>query len=147
MEYIPVRRAGHSRYSTPSPVGGGYSIISPIFPIKSRCTTHLTCSETNCVVPAASSHLPKKISPRNGFNGFFSLPNFSFLLLYCCLRVLRNHLSTSRARFSGFGSDAGATNSDGCSVQYAEYSTSEVVDRMNGGAVMEDRSPLKEAID
>lgn len=82
-----------------------------------RNSTYLTCSETNCVVPAASSHLPRKSSPRNGFNGFFSLPSFSFLLLYCCLRVLRNHLSTSRARLAGSGSDAGATNSDGCSVQ------------------------------
>jgi len=37
----------------------------------------LTCSETKCVVPDSSSHFPRKSSPRNGFNGFFSLPNFS----------------------------------------------------------------------
>ena len=36
---------------------------------------------------------------------------------------------------------------DGCSVQYAENSVREVVPRMNGGAVKDERSPLKDAID
>jgi hypothetical protein len=35
----------------------------------------------------------------------------------------------------------------GCSHQYAEYSVREVVERMNGGAVREERSPLKDAMD
>lgn len=84
-----------------------------------RSITHLTCSLTNCVVPVSdsSSHLPKNSSPRNGFRGFFSLPSFSLLLEYCCLSVLRNHLRTRSARFSGSGSRAGATKRDGCSVQ------------------------------
>ena len=110
-------------------------------------TTYLTCSDTNCVVPAASSHLPRNSSPRKGFNGFFSDPNLSFLLLYDCFNVLRNHFKTSRARFAGSCSEAGATKMDGCSVQYAENSVREVVPRMNGGAVTDERSPLKDAID
>ena len=36
---------------------------------------------------------------------------------------------------------------DGCSVQYAENSVRDVVPRMNGGAVKDERSPLKDAID
>ena len=36
---------------------------------------------------------------------------------------------------------------DGCSVQYAENSVREVVPRINGGAVKDERSPLKDAID
>ena len=36
---------------------------------------------------------------------------------------------------------------DGCSVQYAENSVREVVPRMKGGAVKDERSPLKDAID
>ena len=36
---------------------------------------------------------------------------------------------------------------DGCSVQYAENSVRDVVPKMNGGAVMDERSPLKDAID
>jgi hypothetical protein len=36
---------------------------------------------------------------------------------------------------------------DGISDQYAENSVSEVVDRMKAGAVRDERSPLKEAID
>jgi hypothetical protein len=61
--------------------------------------------------------------------------------------VLRNHFSTSSARFAGSGSAAGATKRDGCSAQYDEYSVSDVDDRMNGGAVRDDRSPEKDAID
>ena len=110
-------------------------------------TAYLTCSDTNCVVPAASSHFPRNSSPRNGFNGFFSDPNLSFRLLYDCFSVVRNHLSTSKARFAGSGSEAGATKIDGCSVQYAENSVRDVVPRMNGGAVKDERSPLNEAID
>lgn len=41
----------------------------------------------------------------------------------------------------------GAINKSGCSAQYCEYSTSEVGDKMNGGAVNEDKSPLNDAID
>jgi hypothetical protein len=38
-------------------------------------------------------------------------------------------------------------NSDWFSAQYAENSTSDCVERMKAGAVNEERSPLKEAID
>jgi hypothetical protein len=68
-------------------------------------------------VPDASSHFPRKSSPRNGFNGFFSLPSFSFLEEYDDFSDERNHLSTRRALFAGSGSCAGATKIDGCSVQ------------------------------
>lgn len=61
--------------------------------------------------------------------------------------MLRNHFRTSNDRLAGSGSRAGATKREGCSFQYAENSVSEVVPRMKGGAVMEERSPLKEAID
>lgn len=40
-----------------------------------------------------------------------------------------------------------ATNKSGCSAQYWEYSTSDVGDNIKGGAVNEDKSPLKDAID
>jgi hypothetical protein len=108
---------------------------------------YLTCSLISCVSPAASSHLPRNSSPRKGFRGFFSLPSFSLRLAYCCLSVLRNHFNTSNMRFAGSFSAAGATNTEGCSVQYEENSTRDVVERMKAGAVMDDRSPLKEAID
>ena len=36
---------------------------------------------------------------------------------------------------------------EGCSVQYAENSVRDVVPRMNGGAVKDERSPLKDAMD
>lgn len=61
--------------------------------------------------------------------------------------MLKNHFRTSNERLVGSGSEAGATNMDGCSVQYAENSVRDVVPRMKGGAVMEERSPLKDAID
>jgi len=107
-----------------------------------------TCSETKCVVPASSWYFPRNISPKNGFNGFslFFFP-FSSFVLCCCLRVLRNHFNTSNARFSGSGSLAGATKSDGCSAQYAENSVTLWGDRRKGGAVKEDKSPLNVAID
>ena len=108
---------------------------------------YLTCSDTSCVVPQPSSHFAKNSSPRNGLSGFFSEPSFSFLLLYCCFRVLKNHLRTSRARLAGSFSDAGATKSEGCSLQYEENSVKDVVLRMKGGAVRDERSPLNEAID
>jgi hypothetical protein len=41
----------------------------------------------------------------------------------------------------------GATKSGVFSVQYAENSTSDWVLRINAGAVREERSPLKEAMD
>lgn len=99
------------------------------------------------VIPAASCQYPKNSSPRKGLSGFFSLPSLSFLLLYCCFNVLRNHFSTSKARLAGSFSEAGATKIVGCSAQYVENSVSDVVDRMKGGAVREERSPLKDAID
>lgn len=78
---------------------------------------YLTCSDTSWVVPASSSHRPRKSSPRKGFRGFFSDPNLSLLLLYCCFKVLKNHFKTNNARFAGSGSEAGATKIEGCSVQ------------------------------
>jgi hypothetical protein len=51
------------------------------------------------------------------------------------------------ARFAGSFSAAGATNTEGCSAQYEENSTKDVDDRMKGGAVMEARSPLNDAMD
>ncbi len=108
---------------------------------------YLTCSLINSVVPASSSHLPRNSSPRNGFRGFFSLPYCSLRLAYCCLSVDRNHFSTRRARFPGSPSFAGAANSDGCSHQYELNSVRLVLERMNGGAVRLERSPLKDAMD
>ena len=61
--------------------------------------------------------------------------------------MLRNHFSTNRALFAGSFSAAGATKIDGCSAQYDENSVRDMVPRMNGGAVSEERSPLKEVID
>lgn len=61
--------------------------------------------------------------------------------------MVRNHLSTRSALLSGSFSAAGATKIDGCSAQYAENSTSEVEERMKGGAVSDERSPEKDAID
>lgn len=78
---------------------------------------HLTCSLMSSVVPASSSHLPRNSSPKKGFRGFFSFPYFSLRVAYCCLRVLRNHLSTSIARFWGSASLAGAAKMAGCSHQ------------------------------
>ena len=89
-------------------------------------------------------HVARKSSPRKGFRGFFSLPSFSFLLLYCSFNVLRNHFSTSTARRSGSGSAAGAVSSEGSETQLAEYSVREVSLRMKGGAVREERSPEKD---
>lgn len=71
----------------------------------------------------------------------------SLLLLYCCFKVDRNHFKTRSARLAGSCSEAGATKMEGCSVQYAENSVNEVVPSMKGGAVSDDRSPLKDAID
>ena len=50
-------------------------------------------------------------------------------------------------RFCLSCSEAGATKTEGISAQYAENSVSEVVDKMKAGAVRDERSPLKEAID
>lgn len=108
---------------------------------------YLTCSLTSWVVPAWSSHLPKKSSPRKGLSGFFSLPSFSDRLAYCCFNVLKNHFSTSMARLAGSCSAAGATKTEGCSVQYDENSVRDFVDRIKAGAVMVERSPLKDAMD
>jgi hypothetical protein len=86
-------------------------------------------------------------SPRNGFRGFFSFPNFSLRLAYCCFSVVKNHLRTSNARFLGSCSRAGATKMEGCSAQYDENSVNEVEERMKGGAVNDDKSPENDAID
>jgi hypothetical protein len=51
------------------------------------------------------------------------------------------------ARLAGSFSAAGATNTEGCSVQYDENSVRDLVERMKAGAVIVERSPLKEAID
>jgi hypothetical protein len=75
---------------------------------------------------------------------FFSDPRFSFRLLYCCLRVVINHLSTNTARFWGSFSLAGAVRMEGNETQYAEYSVREVELRIKGGAVREEMSPEKE---
>lgn len=50
-------------------------------------------------------------------------------------------------RFSGEGSCVGAMKRGVFSVQYAENSTRDCVERMKAGAVRDARSPLKEAID
>lgn len=59
---------------------------------------------------------------------------------------MRNHVRTSNALFEGRVSCVGAMKREGCSHQYAGYSASDVVDRINGGAVNEDKSPLNDAI-
>lgn len=143
--------------------------------------TNLTCSEINWVsptTPLSSFQTPRNNSPKKGFKGFFSEPlylsisfvilltamkhwarasgevySFSFLELYCCFSVDRNHLSTASALFSGFSSCAGATKISGCSpcissqhtatpatcnsgrrkpTQYPEYSVKLVTLNMNG---------------
>lgn len=99
------------------------------------------------MVPALSSHLPKNSSPRKGLSGFFSLPYCSLRLAYCCFSVVKNHFSTKSARFAASGSCAGAAKTEGCSHQYELNSVKLVDERMKGGAVRLERSPLKEAID
>jgi hypothetical protein len=99
------------------------------------------------VVPAESTHFPRNNSPKKGLRGFFSFPYFSLRLAYCCFNVVKNHFNTNKARFWGSFSLAGATKMDGCSPQYEENSTSDVEDRIKGGAVNEDRSPENDAID
>ena len=110
---------------------------------------YLTCSLTSSVVPVrpSSFHLARKSSPRNAFNGFLT-PSFSSRPAYCCcFKADRNHLSTSKARFRGFSSAAGATKMAGCSAQYAGYSTADLFARTKGGAVILERSPLIVAMD
>lgn len=55
-------------------------------------------------------------------------------------------MSTDNARLEASDSCEGATKREGCSAQYAGNSVNEVVDRMKGGAVKEERSPLNVAI-
>ena len=57
-----------------------------------------------------------------------------------------NHLSTASERSSGPGASAMAENNSGRSHQYAGNSVSEMGDRMNGGAVKDERSPEKDAM-
>jgi len=61
--------------------------------------------------------------------------------------VLKNHFNTLSARFWASSSCAGATKRAGYSAQYALYSVMDCGERRNGGAVREERSPLKVAID
>lgn len=110
-------------------------------------STNLTCSLMSSVVPAPSSHFPRNSSPRNGFSGFFSFPYCSLRLAYCCFNVVKNHFKTRSARFAGSDSLAGAAKTDGCSHQYELNSVRLVDERMKGGAVRLERSPLKDAID
>ena len=70
-----------------------------------------------------------------------------------------NHLVTAMILLSAIASTSsleasgvcckkfGSTNKSGCSAQYCEYSLKEVGDKMKGGAVKEDKSPLNSAID
>jgi hypothetical protein len=51
------------------------------------------------------------------------------------------------ARLAGSFSAAGATKTEGCSVQYDENSVRDFVERIKAGAVMVERSPLKDAMD
>lgn len=67
-----------------------------------------------------------------------------------CLRFLsedRNQRRTNRALFAGSGDADGATNKDGRSAQKAGSSTTDLVSRTKGGAVILDRSPLMDAMD
>lgn len=61
--------------------------------------------------------------------------------------MVKNHFSTRSARFAGSASLAGAAKIDGCSHQYELNSVKLVAERMKGGAVRLERSPLKDAID
>jgi len=63
------------------------------------------------------------------------------------LSVLINHLSTANDLSSSVFASAMAENKSGRSHQYAGNSVSEVGERMNGGAVSDERSPENDAID
>ena len=75
------------------------------------------------------------------------MPYCSLRLAYCCFSVVMNHLTTSSARLAGSFSLLGATKTEGCSHQYELNSVRLVEERMKGGAVSDERSPLKEAMD
>lgn len=80
----------------------------------------LTCSLTNFVVPGmlSSLHSAKNSSPKMAFSGFLT-PSSGLRPAYCCcFSALRNHFSTSNARFSGRSSSAGAQKIAGFSAQY-----------------------------
>lgn len=108
------------------------------------------------ITPLGSFQVPRNNSPRNGFNGFFSEPllvsvsvpsilfvqtilprhegiiySFSFLELYCCFSVDKNHFSTARALFCGSFSCAGATKISGCSAWV--FSTTLISAQVKGG--------------
>jgi len=110
-------------------------------------STDLTCSLINSVTPASSSHFPRNSSPKKGFRGFFSFPYCSLRLAYCCFKVVKNHLSTRSALLAGSDSLEGATKTEGCSHQYELNSVRLVGERIKGGAVRLERSPLNDAID
>lgn len=125
-----------------------------------------TCSERRMVSPRVGSeeiHLPTNTSPRKGFNGFFSDPIDSLREQYCERSVEMKYLVTAITR-RRVGSDVNeapvadesiesllillaATNKSGCSPQYCENSHNDVLDKIKGGAVNDDKSPLNEAID
>lgn len=100
-------------------------------------------------------HFPTNTSPKNGFKGFFSDPMDSLREQYCDFKVEINHLTTANIRnnsggvpsLSGSVMKEGSKNKSGCSAQYSEYSVNETGERMNGGAVKDERSPLNDEID
>lgn len=55
-----------------------------------------TCSATSSVspIPSLSDHFPMNCSPSTGLRGFFSLPLFSFLAVYCPFSVPTNQRRT-----------------------------------------------------
>ncbi|KAG7877293.1 hypothetical protein KL938_004049 [Ogataea parapolymorpha] len=95
-------------------------------------------------------HLPTNNSPKNGFRGFFSPPSVSAREQYWLFRVEMNQRRTATMCLSSTESMSlgscwmklGARNRSTCSDQYWEYSTKDVGERINGGAVNDDKSPL-----
>lgn len=69
------------------------------------------------------------------------------LTVYCPFKVQMNHLNTFSIRSCSVRPCAMSANNSGRSPQYAGNSVSEVGDKMNGGAVIEERSPVMEARD
>jgi hypothetical protein len=71
----------------------------------------------------------------------------SRLTVYCPFNVQINHLNTFSIRSCSVRPVEMSANSSGRSPQYAGNSVRDVGERMNGGAVMEDKSPVIEARD
>jgi hypothetical protein len=110
---------------------------------------------------------PRQGLGRSSKTHFFSEPIVSLREVYWPLRVLMNHLRTRRARSSGVAPAAITAKSSGRSHQYATdrawmesedrfskrtldgapgNSVKDTGERMNGGAVSEERSPEKAAM-